>query len=65
MIEGLLGGLGSAMLLLGLALATIGLFGLLLKPDIFDQLHVAGLITGSGVILVLLASIGTGNVDSG
>lgn len=62
-IEGVLGGAASVLVLLGLALATIGMYGLVLKPDIFDQLHVAGLVTGAGVILVLLAAIGTGNAE--
>jgi monovalent cation/proton antiporter MnhG/PhaG subunit len=51
------------LLLGGCALATVGLYGLIVKPDIFDQLHVAGLITGPGVILVLAASIGTGSAE--
>lgn len=59
-----LGGLaGSVLLFLGLALATIGLYGLLRKPDIFEQLHPAGLITGPAVLLVLLASVGTHNPE--
>jgi nucleotide-binding universal stress UspA family protein/multisubunit Na+/H+ antiporter MnhG subunit len=62
-IEGLLGGAASVLVLLGLALATIGMYGLVLKPDIFDQLHVAGLVSGAGVILVLLAAIGTANAE--
>jgi monovalent cation/proton antiporter MnhG/PhaG subunit len=56
---GLGGVVGSALLLLGLTLATIGLYGLLRKPDIFHQLHPAGLITGPAVLLVLLASVGS------
>jgi multicomponent Na+:H+ antiporter subunit G len=51
------------LLALGLALATIGLVGLLRMPQILHQLHAAGLVTGPAVILVLLASIGTGNVE--
>ena len=60
LLSGLGGLVGSVLLLLGLTLATIGLYGLLRKPDIFEQLHPAGLITGPAVLLVLLASIGTG-----
>jgi len=52
--------IGIALLALGLVLSTIGLYGLLRRPDIFHQLHAAGLITGPAVILVLLASLGTG-----
>jgi monovalent cation/proton antiporter MnhG/PhaG subunit len=48
---------------LGLTLATIGLYGMLRMPDIFHQLHPNGLITGPAVILILLASIATGNAE--
>jgi monovalent cation/proton antiporter MnhG/PhaG subunit len=50
---------GAVLLGLGLTLATIGLYGTLRKPDIFDQLHAAGLITGPAIVLVLLASVAT------
>jgi monovalent cation/proton antiporter MnhG/PhaG subunit len=55
--------LGAVLLLGGLTLATIGLIGMLRRRDIFEQLHAAGLITGSGAILVLLASIATGRSE--
>ena len=54
---------GAVLLLLGLLLATIGLYGLLRMPDIFHQLHPAGLVTGPAVILVLLASVATGSAE--
>jgi monovalent cation/proton antiporter MnhG/PhaG subunit len=63
MIEALVGVLGSAVLLLGLALASIGLYGMLRKPALFDQLHAAGLVTGPGVILVLLAALASGSAE--
>jgi len=47
----------------GLLLATIGLFGLLRMPDIFHQLHAAGLVTGPALLLVLLAAIGSRSAD--
>ena len=50
---------GAAVLALGLTLATIGLYGMLRKPDIFHQLHAAGLITTSSIVLILLASVAT------
>jgi monovalent cation/proton antiporter MnhG/PhaG subunit len=53
----------SGLLFLGLALATVGLYGLLRRPDIFHQLHAAGLVTGPAVILVLLAALSTGNAE--
>jgi multicomponent Na+:H+ antiporter subunit G len=54
---------GVVLLALGLLLATIGLYGLLRMPDIFHQLHPAGLVTGPAVILVLLASAATGSAE--
>jgi multicomponent Na+:H+ antiporter subunit G len=54
---------GTVLLFLGLALATIGLYGLLRMPDIFHQLHPAGLITGPAAIVVLLASVATGSAE--
>ena len=50
---------GGGLIALGLLLATIGLYGLLRLPDIFHQLHPAGLVTGPAVILVLLALVPT------
>jgi multicomponent Na+:H+ antiporter subunit G len=55
--------LGAALLAAGLTLATIGLYGLLRKPGLFDQLHAAGLITGPAIVLILLASVTTRNLD--
>jgi multicomponent Na+:H+ antiporter subunit G len=55
--------IGSVLLLLGLLLATIGLYGLLRMPDVFHQLHPAGLITGPAVIVVLLACVATGKAE--
>jgi len=54
---------GAFLLGLGLLLATVGLYGLLRIPDIFHQLHPAGLVTGPAVILVLLAAVSTGNAE--
>jgi monovalent cation/proton antiporter MnhG/PhaG subunit len=58
-----IGILGGGVLLLGLALSTTGLFGMLRRRDIFEQLHAAGLVTGPGVILVLLASLATASAE--
>jgi monovalent cation/proton antiporter MnhG/PhaG subunit len=55
---------GTILLVAGLGLATVGLYGLLRKPDIFHQLHAAGLVTGPGVLLVLLASLATGRAET-
>jgi monovalent cation/proton antiporter MnhG/PhaG subunit len=53
--------LAIVLLAVGLALTTIGLYGMLRMDDIMNQLHAAGLITGPAVILILLASIATGS----
>ena len=55
--------IGAALIALGLLLATIGLYGLLRFPDIFHQLHPAGLVTGPAVLLVLLAAVATGSAE--
>jgi monovalent cation/proton antiporter MnhG/PhaG subunit len=55
--------LGAGLLGLGLLLATAGLYGLLRMPEIFDQLHAAGLVTGPAVLVILLASVATGSAD--
>ena len=55
--------IGAALIALGLLLATIGLYGLLRFPDIFHQLHPAGLVTGPAVILVLLTAVATGSAE--
>jgi multicomponent Na+:H+ antiporter subunit G len=55
--------IGTAVLGLGLLLATIGLYGLLRMRDINHQLHPAGLVTGPAVILVLLACVATGSAE--
>lgn len=62
-MDAAVGAVGAGALLLGLALASIGLYGMLRKPGIFDQLHAAGLVTGSGVILVLLASLASASAE--
>jgi multicomponent Na+:H+ antiporter subunit G len=55
---------GAGLLALGLLLATIALYGMLRIPDIFQQLHPAGLATGPAVILVLLAAIATRSAET-
>ena len=59
----MLGVLGTALLAVGLVLATIGLYGLLRMPDIYDQLHAAGLVTGPALVLMLLAALASGSTE--
>jgi len=63
MIDTILEVAGVALLVLGLTLATIGLYGLLRMPAVFDQLHAAGLITGPAILLILLASVATTSAE--
>jgi monovalent cation/proton antiporter MnhG/PhaG subunit len=55
---------GVTLLAGGLLLATIGLYGMLRHPGIFDQLHAAGLVTGPAIILILAASIAAGEAET-
>ena len=64
MLDALLESIGAVLLLGGCALATIGLYGLMRRRDLFEQLHAAGLVTGPAVILVLLAAIATGQAKT-
>ena len=48
----------------GLLLATVGLYGLLRMSKMLHQVHPAGLITGPAVILTLLASVATGDMET-
>jgi monovalent cation/proton antiporter MnhG/PhaG subunit len=63
MISAVLEVAGVVLLVLGLTMATIGLYGLLRMPAIFDQLHAAGLVTGPAVLLVLLAAVATASAE--
>lgn len=64
MLETLLDVVSVALLALGLGLATVGLIGLARFDGIGNQLHAAGLVTGPGLLLVLLAVVGTGKAES-
>jgi len=61
MISVVLDVIGAALLLVGLLLITISLYGLLRMTDTYSQLHAQGLATGPGVIAVLASSIATEN----
>lgn len=53
--------LGAVLLIIGLLLLTISVYGVLRMPDTHSQLHAQGLATGPGVIAVLGSSIATEN----
>jgi multicomponent Na+:H+ antiporter subunit G len=61
MISVVLDVVGAVLLLLGLTLMTISLYGILRLPDTYSQLHAQGLATGPGVIAVLASSVATEN----
>ena len=46
-------------ILLGLAVMTLGVFGVFRMPDVYGQLHAAGMASGLGAITILLASVAT------
>ena len=52
-----------ALLFTGLTLVTIGLFGMLRLDDMLHQLHAGALVTGPGIVLILLAAIGSRNAE--
>jgi multicomponent Na+:H+ antiporter subunit G len=47
----------------GLTLVTIGLYGMLRLDDMLHQLHAAALVTGPGIVLILLAALGSRNAE--
>ncbi|OBK31071.1 sodium:proton antiporter [Mycobacterium asiaticum] len=53
--------LGAILLIAGLLLLTISVYGVLRLPDTNSQLHAQGLATGPGVIAILASSIATEN----
>ena len=59
MIDPILDILAGLFIATGLLLATIGLIGLLRNSDLYLQTHAAGLVTGPGVIAILLAAFAT------
>jgi multicomponent Na+:H+ antiporter subunit G len=61
MISVVLDVIGAALLLVGLVLITISVYGLLRMTDTFSQLHAQGVATGPGVIAVLASSVATEN----
>lgn len=61
MITILLDVIGGVLLVVGMALITISLYGTLRMPNTYSQLHAQGLATGPGVIAVLASSVATEN----
>ena len=52
----------AGLLMLGLIVITISVYDVLRMPDVYSQLHAAGMATGLGVIAVLMASVLTRDV---
>ena len=63
MLDAVLDVVGAAALLLGLLIATIGLYGMLRRERVFEQLHAAGTVTGPAVVLILVGSVASGSAD--
>jgi multicomponent Na+:H+ antiporter subunit G len=56
--------LAIGLVLVGLTLATIGLYGLLRMREINHQLHAAGLVTTPAVLSVVLAALATRQAET-
>lgn len=53
--------LADALVVLGLCVMTVGVYGLIRLPDTYARLHAASKIVSFGVISLLLASTATGD----
>lgn len=62
MWDGALGVAGYALAALGVAVVVLAVYGMLRLPDVYMQLHAASKAAVFGVIAVLIASIGTGDL---
>ena len=51
--------LAVVLLALGAIIMTISVYGVARMPDVYSQLHAAGMASGLGAITILLASIAT------
>jgi multicomponent Na+:H+ antiporter subunit G len=49
---------------LGSIVTTISVYGVLRMPDVYSQLHAAGMASGVGAIAILLASIATSDAGT-
>ena len=52
------------LLALGSIVTTISVYGVLRMPDVYSQLHAAGMASGVGAIAILLASIATSDAGT-
>ena len=59
MLTAVLEVLALVLLALGSIIMTISLYGVFRMPDVYGQLHAAGMASGLGAITILLASIAT------
>lgn len=59
MLPALLDIVAVGLLALGSIVTTISVYGVLRMPDVYSQLHAAGMASGVGAMAILLASIAT------
>lgn len=52
------------LLALGSIVTTISVYGVLRMPDVYSQLHSAGMASGVGAIAILLASVATSDAGT-
>jgi multicomponent Na+:H+ antiporter subunit G len=61
MLTAVLDVLAVVSLVLGSIIMTISVYGVFRMPDVYSQLHAAGMASGLGAFAILLASIATGD----
>ena len=61
---GALGIAGYALAAVGLAVVVLAVYGMLRLPDVYMQLHAASKAAALGVIALLGASVGTGDLET-
>jgi monovalent cation/proton antiporter MnhG/PhaG subunit len=59
MLAAMLDVLAAVLLVLGSVIMTISVYGVFRMPDVYSQLHAAGMASGLGAITILLSSIAT------
>jgi monovalent cation/proton antiporter MnhG/PhaG subunit len=59
MLAAMLDVVAAVLLVLGSVIMTISVYGVFRMPDVYGQLHAAGMASGLGAITILLSSIAT------
>lgn len=54
--------LADALVILGLLVMTLGVYGIFTLPDVYNRLHASSKVVFLGVVLMLVASVSTGDL---